>query len=62
MGRKIRDAEVTKVPFMLIIGEKEVEKNIVSVRKHGIGDLGEFSVEDFSNIINEEIKTDLVTK
>ncbi|MCB9335081.1 MAG: threonine--tRNA ligase, partial [Flavobacteriales bacterium] len=62
VGRKIRDAEVTKVPFMLIIGEKEVEKNIVSVRKHGIGDLGEFSVEDFSNIINEEIKTDLVTK
>jgi len=61
VGRKIRDAEVSKVPFMLIIGEKEVENNNVSVRKHGVGDLGEFSVKEFANIINEEIKTDLVT-
>lgn len=62
VGRKIRDAEVSKVPFMLIIGEKEVENNIVSVRKHGTGDLGEFTIEDFADIINEEVKADLVTK
>ena len=62
VGRKIRDAELSKVPFMLIIGEKEVESKMLSVRKHGVGDLGEFSIEDFANTINEEIKTDLITK
>jgi threonyl-tRNA synthetase len=56
VGRKIRDAEVNKVPFMLIIGEKEAETNIVSVRKHGEGDIGEFSIEEFANIINDEVK------
>jgi threonyl-tRNA synthetase len=59
VGRKIRDAEVNKVPFMLIIGEKEAETNIVSVRKHGEGDIGEFSIEEFANIINDEVKKDL---
>ena len=59
VGRKIRDAEVGKVPFMLIIGEKEAETNIVSVRKHGEGDIGEFSIEEFANIINDEVKKDL---
>ncbi|MCB9364876.1 MAG: threonine--tRNA ligase [Flavobacteriales bacterium] len=59
VGRKIRDAEVSKVPFMLIIGEKEAETNIVSVRKHGEGDIGEFSIEEFANIINNEVKKDL---
>jgi threonyl-tRNA synthetase len=59
VGRKIRDAEVNKIPFMLIIGEKEAESNIVSVRKHGEGDIGEFSIEEFANIINNEVKKDL---
>ncbi|TXB66721.1 threonine--tRNA ligase [Vicingus serpentipes] len=59
VGRKIRDAEVGKVPFMLIIGEKEAETNVVSVRKHGEGDIGEFSIEEFANIINDEVKKDL---
>lgn len=59
VGRKIRDAEVGKVPFMLIIGEKEAETNIVSVRKHGEGDIGEFSIEEFANIINNEVEKDL---
>jgi threonyl-tRNA synthetase len=56
IGRKIRDAEVNKVPFMLIIGEKEETENTVSVRKHGSGDLGIFSIEGFAEIINNEIK------
>ncbi len=40
IGRKIRDAEVRKVPYMMIVGEKEQENEIVSVRKHGEGDMG----------------------
>jgi threonyl-tRNA synthetase len=47
IGRKIRDSEVKKVPFMLIVGEKEQEENKLSVRKHGEGDLGNFSPEEF---------------
>lgn len=59
IGRKIRDAEMKKVPFMLIIGEKEVESNSLSVRKHGEGDIGTFTIEEFANLINEEVKKDL---
>lgn len=47
IGRKIRDAEVRKVSYMLIVGEKEQENEIVSVRKHGSGDLGNMSIELF---------------
>lgn len=60
IGRKIRDAEVKKVPFMLIVGEKEQEERKVAVRKHGQGDLGSFSIEEFINyfqgIISESLK------
>jgi len=56
IGRKIRDAEVRKVPYMLIIGEKEAESQMVSVRKHGEGDLGSLTVEDFSELINKEVR------
>ncbi|AFM05530.1 threonyl-tRNA synthetase [Bernardetia litoralis DSM 6794] len=48
IGRKIRDAEVGKTPYMLLVGEKEVESNMVSVRKKGEGDLGTMSLEDFT--------------
>jgi threonyl-tRNA synthetase len=47
IGRKIRDAEVKKVPFMLIVGEKEAAENRVSVRRHGIGDEGSVSLAEF---------------
>jgi len=47
IGRKIRDSEVRKVPFMLIVGEKEQEEGKVAVRKHGQGDLGVFSPVEF---------------
>ena len=56
VGRKIRDAEVQKVPYMLVIGEKEQNENSVSVRKQGEGDVGVMTVEEFANTINEEIK------
>ena len=59
IGRKIRDAEMQKVPFMLIIGEKEAEDGTVSVRRHGKGDLGVMKIEEFSNIVNQEIKETL---
>jgi len=55
IGRKIRDAEMNKIPFMLIIGENEEKECTVSVRKHGEGDLGIFTVEEFSKIIQKEI-------
>jgi threonyl-tRNA synthetase len=54
IGRKIRDAEIKKIPYMLIIGEKEMSEGMVSVRKHGEGDLGSMSVQEFENqLINE---------
>jgi len=60
IGRKIRDAELNKIPFMLIVGEKETNENMVSVRQQGEGDLGKFSVEDFSKLIQDNIKKDFI--
>ena len=60
IGRKIRDAELNKIPFMLILGEKETKEKMVSVRQQGEGDLGKFSVEDFSNLIHNNIKKDFI--
>lgn len=56
IGRKIRDAEVKKIPYMLVVGEKEAAEGMVSVRKHGQGDLGSMSIEDFKEQIIKEIK------
>ncbi len=55
IGRKIRDAEVSKVPYMLIVGEKEQQENRVSVRKHGSGDIGNFAIDEFAGFFEEEI-------
>jgi threonyl-tRNA synthetase len=55
VGRKIRDAELSKIPFMLIIGENEEKEGTVSVRKHSEGDLGSFTIEEFAKIIQTEI-------
>ena len=56
IGRKIRDAELAKVPFMLILGEKEIAEGTVSVRRQGAGDLGAMQPEAFAKIIEEEIE------
>lgn len=56
IGKKIRDTELNKVPFMLVVGEKEMEEGKVSVRKQGEGDLGSLGVEEFANKINAEIE------
>ncbi|WP_268125478.1 threonine--tRNA ligase [Roseivirga pacifica] len=54
IGRKIRDAEVKKIPIMLIVGEKEAEARAVAVRKHGEGDVGTFSIDEFITYFNNE--------
>lgn len=55
VGRKIRDAEVKKIPYMLIVGEKETESGTVSVRKHGSVDLGSMSPQAFKELLIKEI-------
>lgn len=55
VGRKIRDAEVKKIPYMLIVGEKELENGTVSVRKHGSVDLGSMSPQEFKELLIKEI-------
>ena len=57
IGAKIRDAETQKIPYMLILGEKEKENGTVSVRQHHKGDVGSFSFSDFLTNILEEIKS-----
>ena len=59
IGKKIRDNEMKKIPFMLIVGEKEMEEKQVSVRKHGGQDEGKMSIEDFCRRIQNEIKMQL---
>lgn len=59
IGRKIRDAETRKIPYMLIIGEKERENGTVAVRKHGEGDKGTMSLSDFLKKIKSEINEQL---
>lgn len=60
IGRKIRDAEVNKLPFMLIVGEKESEQGMVSVRKKGEGDLGMMTIDDFAKIALAEVNKNIV--
>ena len=56
IGRKIRDNELKRIPYLLIVGEKEQENGQISVRKQGAGDMGAMTVEEFANIVNEEVK------
>ena len=56
ISRKIRDAELEKIPFMLIIGEQESDQNLISLRSHGGEDYGKMKVEDFVKIIKEKTK------
>jgi threonyl-tRNA synthetase len=55
IGRKIRDAEVSKIPYMVVIGEKEVEAGTLSVRRHGQGDIGSQTIETFKQLLTDEI-------
>jgi len=62
IGKKIRDNEMKKIPFMLVVGEKEAEEGKVSVRRHGQGDVGVFTIEEFSKLVATEIESDFKTK
>ncbi len=62
VGKKIREAELSKIPYMLIIGEKEAESGELSVRKQGEGDLGNMSTETFIQRIREEVGSALKKK
>lgn len=59
IGRKIRDAEMAKTPFMLILGEKEAADGSISVREHGQGDLGSMSPSQFQALVNDRIQASL---
>ena len=57
IGRKIRDNEMKRIPYMLIVGEKEQAEGLVSVRKQGAGDQGSMKISDFAEKINEEVRS-----
>jgi len=59
IGKKIRDNELKRIPYLLIIGEKEVESGTISVRKQGEGDKGSMKVDEFIKFINSEIKNEI---
>ena len=62
IGKKIRDNEVNKIPFMLIVGEKEEAEGMISVREHGKGDVGMMKIEEFANLIQTTIENDFKHK
>ncbi len=62
IGKKIRDNEIKKVPFMLVVGEKEEAEQKIAVRSHGKGDIGAFSVPDFAAYIKELMEADFKQK
>ena len=55
IGRKIRDNELKRIPYLLIVGEKEAEEHRIAVRKQGVGDQGSMTIEEFAQIINNEV-------
>jgi threonyl-tRNA synthetase len=59
IGKKIREAELAKVPFMLIVGEKEAESQSVSVRQRGVGDHGSMELDAFVELIQKTIEDEL---
>lgn len=59
VGKKIREAEMQKIPFMIIVGENEEENNDISVRKHGGEDLGSLTTQVFANLVEKEINSTL---
>jgi threonyl-tRNA synthetase len=59
IGKKIREAEMKKIPFMLIVGEKEAENNEVSVRQRTEGDKGSMGIEKFTELVQKTIEDEL---
>lgn len=61
IGKKIRESELNKIPFMLIVGEKEAENNQVSVRQRLVGDKGALQIDEFAKLVQETIEVELTT-
>jgi len=61
MGKKIREAEMNKIPYMIIVGENEEKEGKITVRKHGGEDIGMITVDEFADIVQKEIKSTLKT-
>ena len=61
IGKKIRESEISKVPYMIILGEKEAENETISLRKHTEGDLGSFSIKSVSDMIKKEVQNSLTS-
>ncbi len=61
VGRKIRDNEMSRIPYLLIVGEKEESENTVSVRRQGEGDKGTMTLEQFASLIKKEVKSQIKT-
>jgi threonyl-tRNA synthetase len=59
IGKKIRESEMNKIPFMLIVGEQEEKDGTVSVRRHGQGDLGSMDIEAFATMVLAEVKSEI---
>ncbi|MDX2432799.1 MAG: His/Gly/Thr/Pro-type tRNA ligase C-terminal domain-containing protein, partial [Bacteroides sp.] len=59
IGKKIRDSELKRIPYLLIIGEKEEESGTVAVRRQGEGDKGAMSLEDFAAFMQREVEAQL---
>ena len=57
--RKIRDCEMQKIPYMLIVGEKESDAETISVRKHGEGDVGSMKLDEFIKFINDKVEEEI---
>ena len=59
IGRKIRDNELKRIPYLLIVGEKEAEEKKVSVRAQGEGDKGQMTIEEFINFMKNLVATEI---
>ncbi len=57
IGKKIRDTELMKIPYMLVIGEREVNEEKISIRRQGKGDMGSKNLEEFIELLKEEVKS-----
>jgi threonyl-tRNA synthetase len=57
IGKKIRDNELKRIPYLIIVGEKEEEQGLISVRKQGDGDKGAMGIEEFTKLVNDEVET-----
>ena len=61
IGKKIRESELNKIPFMLVVGEKEMENEQVAVRQRGEGDLGAMDIDEFKQLVNKRVAKELNT-